>query len=87
MEEFSLNNINIRINHPQKDFNYLKLTNSLEYLKSKETKIKLSNFFYNLFIDSVTKGNRISYLNEDLIYFNKITNEFKYRGKFNYNNR
>jgi hypothetical protein len=82
MEEFSLNNIDIEIFRPHKSPVYSKLKYLLEFMKNEEIKRKLFIFFYHLFIDCVARGNKIVYINDEVIYMHKDTKDFKYYSKY-----
>jgi hypothetical protein len=84
MEEFSLNNINIELFRPHKNPSYIQLSNLQEELKDKELQRQLLLFCFSLILDSILKGNKIIYINEENVFMNKENNKFKYYSKIIY---
>lgn len=83
MEEFSLSNINIELFRIQKNSSYMKLKN-IKNLFTNDIKVTFMKFLYDLFMDLVGKGNKIVYINDEVIYFNKEKNIFKYYSIINF---
>jgi hypothetical protein len=81
MEEFSLNNINIELFRLQKNSNFSNLKN-LQNFQKDEIRQAFLIFLYDLTIDVVAKGNKILYINAEVIYYNKEKNLFKYHSKY-----
>lgn len=77
MEEFSLSNIKIELFRIQKNSNYIKLIN-IQQVFTYEIKFAFMNFLYEIFMDVVAKGNKILYINNEVIYFNPDKKLFKY---------
>ena len=84
MEEFSLNNTHIELFRPHKNPLYIKLTHLQEVMKSKENQRSLMFFFFSLIVDSILNGNKIMYINEEVIYMNKENDRFKYYSKMEF---
>jgi len=84
MEEFCLNNTNIELFRPHKNSSYIQLSNLQEELKNKELQRQLLLFCFSLIVDSILKGNKIIYINEENVFMNKENNKFKYYSKIIY---
>jgi hypothetical protein len=80
MDEFSLNNVNIELFRLQKNSNYSSLKNLTKFQKD-EIREAFLIFLYDLTIDVIAKGNKIIYINSEVIYYNKEKNLFKYHSK------
>ena len=82
MENFSLNLIDIEVKRMQMSEKLTKLINiSDEFIKF-EIKKSFLVFLYNFFIDSVAKGNKSNYINDEVIYYDKDRKVFLYHSKF-----
>jgi hypothetical protein len=81
MEEFSLNSINIELFRPHKNPIYIKLLHLQEVMKNKETQRKLLFFLFSLIVESILRGNKIIYINDEVVFMNKENNNFKYYSK------
>ncbi len=82
MENFSLNLIDIEVKRIQMSEKLTKLINiSDEFIKF-EIKKSFLVFLYNFFIDSVAKGNKSNYINDEVIYYDKDRKVFLYHSKF-----